>query len=54
MPKLSEDEFICCLKQLIQDFPEYAGILELLIEEIRRGRELEIRRALQMLYDDEW
>ncbi|NEO46554.1 MAG: hypothetical protein F6K55_21475 [Moorea sp. SIO4A3] len=57
MPRFARDQFIYDLYQLLQkfsNFPEYAEILELIIEKIQQGKEAEITVRLQMLEDEYW
>ncbi|NEP53153.1 MAG: hypothetical protein F6K65_31880 [Moorea sp. SIO3C2] len=49
MPPLRQDKFIEQLQKLIEDFPEYAEILELLIESIKEVKKAKLRLMLQRL-----
>ncbi|NEO24077.1 hypothetical protein [Moorena sp. SIO4A5] len=49
MPKTPQEEFIEKLQKLIKKFPQYAEILELLIEKIQQGDEAKLQVMLQKL-----
>ncbi|NEO92057.1 MAG: hypothetical protein F6K56_18160 [Moorea sp. SIO3G5] len=53
MPRFRQDQFIYGLAQLIEYFPEYAEILELLIEQIEQGKEAQITEMLLWLEEDD-
>jgi hypothetical protein len=54
MPGIHNDNFLDTLERLSEIFPEYAEILQLLIERIQQGRVDEIKEMLENLNDEEW
>jgi len=53
MPRLRYDEFIYSLESLQEDYPEFADILQLLIEEIEKGKLEVLREKLTILAEEE-
>lgn len=54
MPKLRFDEFINELRQLARIHPEYASILNSLIDLIKKGKEDSIEEKLRQLKNENW
>jgi hypothetical protein len=49
-----QSQFIQSLIQLMQTFPEFSDILELLISELQKRTKEEILLRLQTLEDEDW
>ncbi|BAZ23249.1 hypothetical protein NIES4073_41370 [Kalymmatonema gypsitolerans NIES-4073] len=54
MPRLRYDEFIYCLQLLQDNYPEFAELLELLIEEIAKGKLDSLQEKLTILIEEDW
>jgi hypothetical protein len=53
MPRLRYDEFIHSLEILQENYPEFADILQLLIEEIDKGKLEVLQEKLALLVEEE-
>jgi hypothetical protein len=53
MPGLRYDEFIHSLEILQENYPEFADILQLLIEEIDKGKLEVLQEKLALLVEEE-
>ena len=54
MARLPKDEFSHQLNQLMRFFPEYAYILQFLIELVQKEKEARIQAKLQRLKETDW
>jgi hypothetical protein len=54
MARYRGDEFIHQLIQLMKFYPEYASVLELLIDQLNQGKESRIKEKLQELREEDW
>jgi hypothetical protein len=54
MPLLRYDEFIYSLKILQEEYPEFADLLQRLIEEISQGKNEILREKLTNLIEEDW
>jgi len=49
-----QDKFLENLQNLQKSYPEYSPILQLLIEQIQKGKATSIQTKLQQLRDEDW
>jgi hypothetical protein len=54
MPRLRYDEFIYSLEILQEEYPEFADLLQWLIEEISQGKIEILREKLTSLMEEDW
>lgn len=54
MPQLRYDAFIHSLKLLQYQFPEFADVLQHLIDEMAKGKQQSIRQKLTNLREEDW
>lgn len=48
------DQFLDNLKRLMDTYPEYSRILQLLIEQVQQGNAVKIQAKLQQLQSEDW
>jgi hypothetical protein len=54
MPRLRTDEFINDLFQLARKHPEYASVLNPLIDLVKQGKQDRIQESLKKLKNESW
>lgn len=54
MPMLRSDKFVDELRRLAGKHPEYASVMNALIDLIKKGREDRIQEKLREIKDEDW